>query len=187
MACPGPRPAPPGDWWFDGHRVHSASGSFTPYAVEFHQRWTFARFLPGGALALAFESGQPWSEHGSHGSRLGGVEVLSWTGVDWDLVALEYDEREHDEEFVPDDVVWHPRGVLAWLRDGLLYAHQVAGPRLAVGDPCPTRDSAGPLVFSMEVAGPWQRLELGRDGRELIAGRGRRTTIINLELGVPGD
>lgn len=178
---------PDGCWWFRDGRVHSAAASFAPFALDFHQRWTFARFLPGGQLALAFESGQPWSENGSYGFRYGGVEVLSWTGVGWALVALEYDERDHAEEFVPDDVVWHPDGVLAWMRNGLLYAQRLVTPRpMSMDEPEPARDSDAPLAFSLEVAGPWRRLDLDPGGRVLMArGRGR-VDAFDLQLGVQG-
>ncbi|MFY0537532.1 hypothetical protein [Nannocystis pusilla] len=87
--------------------------------------------LSRGQLILGFESGQPWSEYGSYGDRYGGLQVFAPTADPsrWHTVAIEYDYRSHDEDFVPVDAIWHPRGVLAWLRDGCLCGQVIASPR----------------------------------------------------------
>src|SRR5262245_13212970 len=105
--------SPDGLLRFEDGALRSPAAVVHPDTIDFFERWTFARFLPGGQLALAFESGQPWAEYGSYGDRYGGVQVLA-PGADpatWSLVAIEYDYRSHDESFIPDDVMWHRRGV----------------------------------------------------------------------------
>lgn len=122
--------SPDGLWRFEDGRLISAGTEVSPCTLDFFERWTFARFLPGGELALAFETSQPWSEYGSYGDRYGGVQVLVLRGepATWSPVALEFDYRRHDETFIVDDVAWHPRGVLGWLRDGELYVQVLAAP-----------------------------------------------------------
>src|SRR4051812_46779585 len=159
--------SPDGRWRFDGGRLHSATASEEPFAIDFFDRWTYARFLAVGVLALGFESGQPWSEYGSYGDRYGGVQVLRLAAGQptWSLVSIEYDFRSHDEEFVPDDVVWHARGVLGWLADGMLYAQVLRQPRgPVVADPVPTRDSDLGLDFYIDQPGRWRTLSLDATG-----------------------
>lgn len=169
---------------FRDGRLHDGSTSFDPIELDFFERWTFARFLPGGQLALAFETGQPWSEHGSYGYRLGGVQVLARTGEPsrWSVVAIEYDHRYHDEAFVPDDIAWHPRGVLAWLRDGALWVQILAAPRGPVQpDVLPTRDSDLGLALELEAIGAWRRLWIDEHGRLLSAADADGVDVFDLE------
>src|SRR5690606_26117577 len=115
---------------------------------------------------------QPWSEHGSYGDRYGGVQVIAPAAAPacWELVAIEYDVRRHDASFIPDDVAWHPRGVLAWLHDGLLYAQVLRAPRGPIASAVwPERDSDTGLDYCFDAPGAWRSLELDPDGRLLIA------------------
>lgn len=164
--------SPDGARWFDGARICSAEGAVYPPALDFFRRWTFARFCPGGQLILAFETDQPWSEGGSYGFRLRGVQVIapSTASARWEFVAVEYDIRNHDETFIPDDVVWHPRGVLAWLHDGSLYAQVLLAPRGEIGPTLsPERDSEAGPYYCFDAFGDWRSLELDADGQLLIA------------------
>lgn len=161
-----------GIWTFDGNQIASAKAKVEPFTIDFFDRWTFARFLPGNALALGFESGQPWSDFGSYGDRYGGIQVLALTQqpATWSLVSIEFDYRRHDEGFIPDDVTWHHRGVLAWLRDGLLQIQILEEPRGVIPwDLLPARDSSQGLEYSGEFLGEWKRLDLSANGNELTA------------------
>lgn len=164
--------SPDGRWVFENGVIRSISSGIVhePYTIEFFAQWTFARFLPSGALALAFESGHPWSELGSYGDRYGGVQILTETEAEtWALVSIEFDAREHDESFVPDDVCWHRRGVLAWIRDGLLEIQVLTAPRGLVAEEAhPTRDSEY-VAFFCELHGDWRRLTIDDQGRFLSA------------------
>jgi len=161
-----------GIWTFDGNNIVSAHAKVDPFAIDFFERWTFARFLPGNALALGFESSQPWSEYGSYGDRYGGIQVLALTEKPshWSLVAIEYDYRGHDETFVPDDVTWHPRGVLAWLIHDSLQIQVLKKPRgVIASDLLPHRNSYEELEYHYEFMGDWKRLDLSANGNELTA------------------
>lgn len=166
--------SPDGRWRFEAGRLRAGSLLVEPPTIDFFDRWTFARFRPGEptALLLGFESGQPWSEHGSYGDRYGGVQVIAPSADPsrWQVVAMEYDYRRHDESFVPDDVAWHPRGVLAWLRDGCLCGQVLGAPRAPLDailwNP---RDSDLGCEYSFERRGAWRRLELDDEGHLLTA------------------
>ena len=70
--------SPDGSWVFEDGVLRSADAVVSPFAIDWFERWTFARFLPSGELALAFESGQPFDyEFGSYGDRRWGVQVLA--------------------------------------------------------------------------------------------------------------
>ncbi len=99
--------------------------------IDFFERWTFAKFLDPrtyGAhdsgfgledtelLALGFESSQPYSEYGSYGTRRMGVQVLAYADQRWRRVALDMDERRHDEHLDLTDVALHIGGVFAYIR-----------------------------------------------------------------------
>jgi hypothetical protein len=161
-----------GKWTFDGSHIISATTKIESFTIDFFERWTFARFLPGCVLALGFESGQPWSEYGSYGSRYGGVQVLALNKQrdDWSLVAIEYDCRSFDETFVPDDVIWHHCGVFAWLVHGGLQVLALQKPRgIVPWDLLPACDGSQPLRYRYEFIGDWRRLDLSADGTKLTA------------------
>lgn len=164
--------SPDGVWRFHDGKICSDHAVIAPFEIDFFERWTFARFLPGGQLVLAFESSQPWSDYGSYGDRYGGVEVLALTApATWSLVAFEFDVRAFDETFVPDDVVWHPRGVLAWLHRDNLFIQILTAPRgiIPPDDLVPPRDSDCDLAFWCDVPGTWRTLSLDDDGTLLSA------------------
>jgi hypothetical protein len=156
--------SPDGRWLFDGDRIRGDGTAERPEAIDFFERWTFARFLGDGVLALAFESGQPWAEYGSYGDRYGGVQVMVYgpDGPGWTCRALEYDYRAHDERFEPSDVVWHPRGVLAWV-DESLYVQVLRTPRVTTS--IHDRDSDTGPYWSYEPAGVWRSVSLDETGR----------------------
>ncbi len=161
-----------GVWTFDGERIRSAHANVEPYAIDFLRRWTFARFLPGSILTLGFESDQPYSEYGSYGNRRGGVQVLRLRpdSSDWQLVAIEYEDRRFDEEFIPKDVVWHKRGILAWSIHDSMQIQHLASQRDDFGDPLlPQRDSDQPMEYRYEFIGDWKRLDISSSGHELTA------------------
>ncbi|HLT37474.1 MAG TPA: hypothetical protein VK034_14375 [Enhygromyxa sp.] len=164
--------SPDRSWVFEDGVLRSADAEVPAFAIDWFERWTFARFLPGGELALGFESGQPWSEYGSYGERRWGVQVLApRSGSQWVLVAIEHDARRHDEQFVPDDVCWSPRGVLAWLYEGTLLAVVLKSPRGEIPpDDLPEPDSESDHVaYQIELPGRWRSLALDRSGRLLTA------------------
>lgn len=164
--------SPDGVWRFEAGHLRDGSRVVDLPTIDFFDRWTFARFCPGGQLILGFESGQPWSDYGSYGDRYGGLQVFAPTADPsrWHTVAIEYDYRSHDEDFVPDDAVWHPRGVLAWLRDGCLCGQVISSPRPPlVGVFWNPRDSDHGLEFRFERWGAWRRLELDEPGHLLTA------------------
>lgn len=178
--------SPDGRWTFEDGWLRSGSLRFGVFEMDFFDRWTFARFLPGGELALAFETGQPWGEGGSYSSRYGGVQVLA-PGADprwWELVSIEFDYRAHDEVFEPLDVAWHRRGVLAWLNDGFLEAQVLATPREPETMPglWPTSNHNLDVLFSFSAAGSWRSLEIDADGRYLRAYDEAGCDIFDLEL-----
>ncbi len=150
--------------------------------IDFWERWTFGRFLRPGVLALAFESGQPWAEYGSYGDRYGGVEVmaLDTAAQRWYLAALEYDYRGHDEDFVPGDIAWHERGVLAWLVNDLLAIQVLRRPRGPIGGARETRDSDTGLEYSTDLPGRWRELTLDNDGLMLTARAADRADVVDL-------
>ncbi|PCC70681.1 hypothetical protein SAMN02745121_05434 [Nannocystis exedens] len=163
--------SPDGVWRFESGRLSDGSRVVELETIDFFDRWTFARFCPGGQLILGFESGQPWSESGSYGDRYGGLQVFAPTAdpARWQTVAIEYDYRSHDATFIPDDVVWHPRGVLAWLHDGCLCGQVLKEPRGPVDLLWNPRDSDFGLEYYFERWGVWRRLELDEHGHLLTA------------------
>lgn len=177
--------SPDGRWTFENGVMRSGEIRVPVCEMDFFERWTFARFLPGGALALAFETSQPWSESGSYGDPYWGVQVVAPTpdGGGWELVALEYDSRHPDESFEPLDVTWHRRGVLAWLEGGILEGQVLEAPRGAPRS-CflPERNSDFGLLFSFWLDGAWHALEIDPDGRFLRAVDGRGADLFDLEL-----
>lgn len=154
--------SPDGAWVFEDGLLRSAEVELPVFTIDWFERWTFARFLPGGELALAFESGQPFDwEFGSYGDRRWGVQVLALRSSSrWELVAIEHDCRDHDQRFEPDDVAWSSRGVLAWLDSGALNAVVLDQPRgEIVPDLLPEADSASEQVaFEIELYGSWRSL-----------------------------
>ena len=162
--------SPDGSWWFEAGQLRSATLSGPPFTIDFFERWTFARFLSNDLIALGFESGQPWAEYGSYGDPYGGVEVLRFVPKRSvrSLVSMEYDQLAlcHNQEFVPDDVVWHPRGVLGWLVEGVLTVQVLTRPREPAEDPnpWPEPDSTLGLAATLEKPGGWQRLSLDDAG-----------------------
>ena len=177
--------SPDGLWSFENGRLRSGPAEVEVFTIDFFERWTFARFLPGGELALAFESGQSWNEWGSYGRRYGGVQVLAPgpEGSSWKLVAMEYGCRDFDKTFVPDDVVWHRRGLLAWLHEGTLCVQVLASPRGEIGPPwLPERDSDQPIRFSFDAWGTWRSMVVDPDGRYLRAFDDDGYDVFDLEL-----
>jgi len=164
--------SPDGQWRFAQGALHGPGGRVELETIDFFERWTFARFCRGGQLILAFESSQPWSDYGSYGDRYGGIQVVAPTAdpLRWVMVGLEFDYRSHDATFIPDDVVWHPRGVLAWLHQGCLYGQVLSTPRgpLDVYS-WPPRDSELALDHHFDRWGDWRSLDLDDDGRVLTA------------------
>lgn len=161
-----------GRWTFDGNRIRSAGANIEPFTIDFFRRWTFARFLPGNILTLGFESDQPYSDYGSYGDRYGGVQVLvlKQDPLDWDLVAIEFDYRRFDEEYIPNDVVWHKRGILAWLHDETLCIQVLKAPRSSVvSNLLPQRDSDCELEYAYYFSGQWKRLDIAANGNEMTA------------------
>lgn len=161
-----------GIWTFDGDHIFSAEATVEPHTIDFFERWTFARFLPGPALAFGFESSQPWSEYGSYGDRYGGVQVMALTKPpsEWSLVAMDYDIRSFNEEFIPLDVTWHSVGVLAWLVNECL---EIQLAKEARDNPLwqahPLADRRPDLVYQYEFVGSWKRLDLSARGDILTA------------------
>ncbi|MFO7561729.1 MAG: hypothetical protein R6X02_03710 [Enhygromyxa sp.] len=173
--------SPDGEWVFEDGELRSAEGAAWLYTVDWFERWTFARFLPGGELALAFETGQPWSDWGSYGDRRGGVQVLSPSSTGWVLVAIEHDYRAHDESFVPHDICWSPHGVLAWLRGSELCVIVLRSPRgEIVEDLLPECDSDF-AAYQFEVYGCWRSLAIYDRGRLLIATDDEGVDLFDLE------
>lgn len=171
--------SPDGLWRFQEGKIFSQDVVITPFALDFLERWTFAKFLRADQLALAFETGQPWSEFGSYGSPLWGIQVLTHTrqSDSWELRALEYDCREKKESFIPQDICWHPHGVLAWLcYDELylqteLYLQVLQSPRQDIPgwQALPPTDSMDNLDFTYSTHGDWTAVSIGSEGYQLIA------------------
>ncbi len=173
-----------GVWAFRAGKLCSAGRTIEPPSIDCFERWTFARFMPSGELVLAFESGQPWGMGGSYGDPYCGVQVLARTGPEgWDAIALEYDTWNHWERgFVPDDAIWHPRGVLAWLWDDELSLQVLAAP------PEPRsiyfaarRDSDLGLAWSAALYGSWRSLTIDDAGRMLTARGTECEVLVDLE------
>lgn len=164
--------SPDGRWTFLDGVLRSGEVRADVWEMDFFVRWTFARFLPGGQLALAFETSQPWNDWGSHGEPYGGVQVLALepeTGR-WNVVAMEEEGRHPHKPFEPLDVAWHPRGVLAWLVNGWLWGHVLSTPRDAAPYSCDVRpDRAFGMEVDFNVPGPWHALEIDEEGRFLRA------------------
>ena len=181
--------SPDGSWRFEDGQLHSATLSVSPFAIDFFTRWTFARFLSDDVITLGFESGQPWAEHGSYGDPYGGVEVLRFVPErsTWSLVSIEYDSLAlcPNQEFLPDDVVWHPRGVLGWLAEGVLTVQVLTRPREPAEDPnpWPESDSYRGLAYSVDLPGGWQRLSLDEAGEVCTAHGPDGTDLFDLTSG----
>lgn len=166
--------SPNGCWRFTEGLLRSPAATFGPVELDFFKRWTFARFLSDEIIALGFETGQPWSEHGSYGGPLGGIQVLSLSGRDpcaWELVSLECEYRDHDEDFIPHSIAWHERGVTAWLVGDFLRVQVLASPRPRDRYiwPSPQNDSDWGLELDYECAGGWRDLRLDAEGNMLTA------------------
>ena len=176
--------SPNGQWVFENGKLSSQEHVITPFALDFFERWTFAKFLQDDQIALAFETGQPWSEFGSYGDRYWGVQILTQAAQHniWTLSAIEYDYRSFDESFIPKDIVWHPRGVLAWLDVDELYFQVLKSPRLEVPR-CeyPPQDSETDLDYSYSISGNWDTLTLTPSGLYLIAGYETGNDIFDLK------
>ncbi|MET9491497.1 hypothetical protein [Nocardia sp. NPDC006630] len=116
-----------GRWRFTGGVLHTETARATLPEVDWFEKWTYAQFHGSDQLVLALDTGQPMHSDGSStGSRQGFVMVLQLDrDRGWELVAFEWglESRDHDEDFVPDGLVWDRRGVLAWLYQGELQWH----------------------------------------------------------------
>ncbi len=159
-----------GEWLFDGSCLVCGDHRSAVFEYDWWKRWTFARFIAPDVFAAAFETSQPYSEGGSYGDRLGGVLVHQRQGMDWPLVALDHDYRAHDESFVPDAVAWHPRGLLAWLHKGELYAYLLRRrpTDYDINSPSDSYDEDN-LALELNCFGPWHTLRVARDGQQLVA------------------
>ncbi|MEV0683611.1 hypothetical protein AB0I35_07055 [Nocardia sp. NPDC050378] len=118
--------SPDNSWRFTDGVLHTGTTRAVVPDVDWFERWTYAEFLGNDQLVLALNTGQPYDDYGSLGSRQGFVMVLQLDAHQrWELVAFEWglSSRDHDEAFVPDAIVWHRRGVLAWLYKGNLEWH----------------------------------------------------------------
>ncbi|WP_460724282.1 hypothetical protein [Nocardia heshunensis] len=119
--------SPDGRWRFTGGVLHTRTARAALPDVYCFENWTNAEFFGNDQLVLALNTGQPMHDDGaSTGSRQGIVMVLQLADdQQWQLIAFEWglENRDHDEEFVPDALVWHRRGVLAWLYKGELRWH----------------------------------------------------------------
>ncbi|MGW4247243.1 hypothetical protein [Nocardia sp. NPDC004722] len=123
---------PDGRWRFTGGVLHSATQRVELPYVSWFEQWTYAAFPADDILVLALDTGQPWDSWGSHGSRHGFVMALELVDENrWELVAFEWglDGRDHDENFTPDSILWHRRGLLAWVYNGDLTWHLRSAPR----------------------------------------------------------
>jgi hypothetical protein len=161
-----------GRWVFEHGKLRSGSTIVAPFTIEWFERWTYARFLPGGELVLAFETGQPYGDWGSYGYRMGGVQVLAQrSATAWALLSIEYQDRMFDERFVPRDVCWSSTGLLAYLHADVLEGVVLRGPRAElVEDLTPQRDSeAENFAFGFDAYGTWDSLEFDPNTRTLTA------------------
>lgn len=161
--------SPDGRWTFDdGHIRSDDRVAGEALETDFHERWTFARFLAPDVLAAAWETSQPWGDGGSYGYPLWGLQVLALRGGAWEVVAFEYDVRARSERFVPRDVAWHPRGVLAWVQDEGLEAIVLPRPRVPLRGgfhlPLPSRDGEEPGARCLHADGRWTSLAISPDG-----------------------
>ncbi len=175
-----------GVWRFEAGAIWDEVSSTELFTDELHERWTFADFLPGGELALAHES--RFGEPESMGMAYGGVQIRTLTDGAWSLVAFEYFEREVFEDFVPQAVCWHPRGVLAWVIEDLLYVQMRGEPRGIISEPIhqpPEPDSAGGLAYFFETfllhGEEKPRLSLNTTGRYLDCVQGSSRQSYDLE------
>lgn len=156
-------------WRFADGKLRSRGTVYEPYRPWNFGRWTYACFSGDDALILAFETDYEWDDfyNATTGDELGGLLVLVLQSEStWRLVELDYDVRLGDP-FAPTAVVWHPRGVLAWIDQGRLFGRVLHRPR--------TFDGAEPegLLYSddyilvraeLESHGPWDTLYLSEDG-----------------------
>ncbi|MEV0296448.1 hypothetical protein [Nocardia sp. NPDC050710] len=162
-------------WWFVDGELRSESTVFAPYRMYCFDRWTYAQFLRDGVLVLAFETDYEWDDHlmAVMGPQHGGLLVLRLdTENCWQLVEFDHGER-HGEEFVPAAVVWHSRGVLAWLNNGKLEGRALRRRRvLDSGHPQGLQycDDHELIRLEFEVRGAWETLALSEDGVVLTAG-----------------
>lgn len=161
--------APDGLSVFAGGRLRGVKPWPPPFEIDFFVGWTYALFSLDGNLTLAFESGQPWSESGSYGDRYGGLQVFP-PGDPARLLSIEFDRRAFDETFAPRDAVWHPRGVLAWIREDELFIQRCSSPTTSPRDRWwPKRDSDLGLDLAYDTPGPYQSLALDHLGARLAA------------------
>ena len=157
--------SPDGRWTFDDGRLSAGAVQAAVFELDFHERWTFARFLSPTHLALAFETSQPWSEHGSYGSRHKGIVILACDAQDrWEPVALDVVDREYDESFEPHAIIWHPRGVLGWLHCDELVVRVLRAYRTA-----PVIDREALPELEIDRVGGWHRLQIDAEGTRVTA------------------
>jgi hypothetical protein len=159
-----------GEWVFDGERLRSRAGAVVALdRMDFFERWTFARFLASGDLALGFETGQPWTDDGSYGDRYGGVQVHE-RARGWRCSALEFDSRGFDEAFVARDVCWADRRVFACSAERTLTVTALVAPRAeAISLYAPQRDHELERVASFDRWGDYRALAVDPRGRWLAA------------------
>ncbi|MFE3758887.1 hypothetical protein ACFXO9_31685 [Nocardia tengchongensis] len=121
--------SPDGRWEFADGVLRSGTLRAAVPEVDWFERWTYAMFPTSDILILALNTGQPYERSGPEGSVGNPQGFLIVLELDdrrhWVLAAFELalDWCKHNEEFVPDAVVWHRRGVLAWLYKGELNWH----------------------------------------------------------------
>ncbi|MFI2478896.1 hypothetical protein [Nocardia xishanensis] len=96
---------------------------------------------------------------------------------------FDHDER-YGEEFVPAVVVWHSRGVLAWLNNGQLRGRALRRPRvLDSGHPQGLQycDDHELIRLEFEARGEWETLTLSEDGVVLTASSQARSVRFDLD------
>ncbi|WP_194818658.1 hypothetical protein [Nocardia sp. XZ_19_385] len=162
-------------WWFIDGELRSDTATYQPHQMYCFERWTYARFPRDGVFVLGFETDYQWDDAAQDvtGPQHGGLLVLTLDHANcWQLVEFDHDER-YGEQFAPSAVVWHPRGVLAWLDNGELAGRALRRPRIL-----DSRNLQGlnycddfELVrLEFEVPGAWETLEISADGAILTVG-----------------
>ncbi|KAF0847798.1 hypothetical protein FNL39_103700 [Nocardia caishijiensis] len=176
-------------WRFADGVLQSGTTRAVVPDIDWFESWTYAEFLGSDQLVLALNTGQPYDWDGSFGNRQGFVMVLH-RGQDqpWEVAAFEWGlaARDHDEDFVPEVIVWHPRGVLAWLYKGDLQWHVRKAPPDAVTRGAPLylgdRDSdLGLTAHSGELYDVGHAMTLDEVGRILTVRDGERICLIDVD------
>ncbi|MEU0542661.1 hypothetical protein ABZ319_22575 [Nocardia sp. NPDC005978] len=179
-------------WRFTGGVLHTRTTRAELPEVDWFERWTYAEFQGDDQLVLALDTGQPFhidGDGGSYGNRRGFIMVLQ-LGPDrrWELVAFEsgLDDRSHDENFVPDAIAWHRRGVLAWsYKDEIdWHVYKSGHTRASRPEPryAPDFDSNLGLVrHAGELYGAGHEMTLDESGRILTIGGADGTLFIDVD------